>query len=80
MGAALAGTMQVIGENVCGMDNESKFKNTPKGKQVTESPDLRFRVESFREFWDGKHGDIIVQTNVEDQRLCVDLMHYQPWK
>ncbi len=69
MGAAMAGTMQVIGENVCGMDNESKISN---GK-VVESPDLRFRVESFRKFWDGKHGDIIVQTNVEDQRLGVDL-------
>lgn len=73
MGSAIAGTMQVIGENVCGMDNESKFKNSPKGKQVTESPDLRFRVEAYREFWDGKNGDIIVQTNVEDQRQGVDL-------
>lgn len=31
------------------------------------------RVNLFRKFWDGKHGDIAVQTNVEDQRLGVDL-------
>jgi glutamate synthase domain-containing protein 2 len=73
MGAALSGTMQVVGENVCGMDNDSKFKESGKGKQVVESPDLRFRVESYRQFWDGKYGDIVVQTNVEDQRLGADL-------
>jgi hypothetical protein len=30
------------------------------------------RVRKFREFWDGKNGDVIVQTNVEDQRMGVD--------
>ncbi|MBS7252061.1 MAG: FMN-binding glutamate synthase family protein [Candidatus Freyarchaeota archaeon] len=69
IGAAISGTMQVIGENVCGMDFEAQFTN---GK-VTHSPDMNERVESFREFWDGEYGDIVVQTNVEDQRLGVDL-------
>jgi len=29
-------------------------------------------VDSFRKFWDKKYGDVIVQTNVEDQRLGID--------
>jgi hypothetical protein len=68
MGAAMAGTIQTVGENVCGMDNDSKMTNG----QVTHSSDLQFRIDSYRKFWDGKHGDIVVQTNVEDQRLGVD--------
>ncbi|MFW9832336.1 MAG: FMN-binding glutamate synthase family protein, partial [Candidatus Thorarchaeota archaeon] len=69
MGSAMAGTIQTVGENVCGMDNESKITNG----LVTHSPDLQFRVDSYRKFWDGKHGDIVIQTNVEDQRLGVDV-------
>ncbi len=68
VGCALAGVSIVIGENVCGMDPESKFTN---GK-VTYSADMEHRVKMFREFWDGKHGEVVVQTNVEDQRLGVD--------
>ena len=68
MGCALSGTIQTIGENVCGMDHESKYTN---GK-VVDSPDMRFRIDSYRKFWDGKYGDIAVQTNVEDQRGGVD--------
>lgn len=70
MGAALAGTIQTIGENVCGMDPDAKFD--AQGK-VTYSKDLEYRVNAYRKFWDGKHGDIVVQTNVEDQRAGVDL-------
>lgn len=69
VGAAISGTIQVIGENVCGMDTESKIVD---GK-VRESLDLRYRVEKYREFWDETHGDIVVQTNVEDQRLGTDV-------
>jgi glutamate synthase domain-containing protein 2 len=69
MGAAVSGTIQTIGENVCGMDKEAKYTN---GK-VTDSPDMKYRVEAYRKFWDGKHGDIVVQTNVEDQRGGVDV-------
>jgi glutamate synthase domain-containing protein 2 len=68
-GAALSGVTITIGENVCGMDTEARIEN---GK-VTYSKELKRRVDSFREFWDGKHGDVIVQTNVEDQKLGVDV-------
>jgi len=69
IGAALAGVIISVGENVCGMDPESQITN---GK-VTHSTELKRRVDLFRKFWDGKHGDVIVQTNVEDQRLGVDV-------
>ena len=69
IGAALSGAIITIGENVCGMDATSKFTN---GK-VTYSKELKRRIESFRKFWDGKYGEIVVQTNVEDQRLGVDV-------
>ncbi len=69
VGAALAGIIIVIGENVCGMDPEARFSN---GK-VTYSKDMEYRVKRFRGFWDGKYGGIAVQTNVEDQRLGVDV-------
>jgi isopentenyl diphosphate isomerase/L-lactate dehydrogenase-like FMN-dependent dehydrogenase len=69
IGGALSGIIVTIGENVCGMDPESRVES---GK-VTYSPELKRRVEAFRRFWDGKYGDIAVQTNVEDQRLGVDI-------
>jgi glutamate synthase domain-containing protein 2 len=69
MGAALSGAIITIGENVCGMDRESQFQ----GGKVAESKELRRRVDAFRKFWDGKHGEVVVQTNVEDQRLGVDV-------
>ncbi|MEM2917218.1 MAG: glutamate synthase-related protein [Candidatus Bathyarchaeia archaeon] len=69
IGAALSGVIITIGENVCGMDMEAKIEN---GK-VTYSKELKRRVDLFRKFWDGKYGDVVVQTNVEDQRLGVDV-------
>jgi len=69
VGAALSGILITIGENVCGMDPEAVVTN---GK-ITYSRELERRVEAFRRFWDGRHGDIAVQTNVEDQRLGVDI-------
>jgi hypothetical protein len=66
--SASAGIIVVIGENVCGVDKESVFTN---GK-VTKSPEMERRVKLFKEYWDGKYGDIVVQTNVEDQRFGVD--------
>jgi glutamate synthase domain-containing protein 2 len=68
-GAALSGVMIIIGENVCGMDVESKID---QGK-LTYSKELKRRVDAFRKFWDGKYGDVVVQTNVEDQKLGVDV-------
>ncbi len=70
VGAAISGTVEVIGENVCGMDSKAKFDSNGK---VTYSEDLKYRVDKYREFWDGKYGDIVVQTNVEDQRTGVDI-------
>lgn len=69
VGAALSGVIVTIGENVCGMDRESKITN---GK-VTHSKELKRRIDAFRKFWDGIYGDVVVQTNVEDQRLGVDV-------
>jgi len=69
IGAAISGASVIVGENVCGMDVESQITN---GK-VTHSTELKRRVDLFRKFWDGKHGEIVVQTNVEDQRLGVDV-------
>lgn len=68
IGAALAGVSVTIGENIAGMDVQSELTN---GK-VTHSPELKRRVDSFRKFWDGEYGDVIIQTNVEDQRLGID--------
>lgn len=68
MGAGLAGAILVIGENVCGMDPDAKFTD---GK-IKESPDMEYRIKTYREFWDEEHGDVSVQTNVEDERLGVD--------
>lgn len=67
-GAAISGTILTIGENVCGMDPKTRFAN---GK-VEYSEDLTYRVETFRRLWDGKTGDVVVQTNVEDERFGVD--------
>ncbi|MFX1264656.1 MAG: glutamate synthase-related protein [Promethearchaeota archaeon] len=72
-GAALSGVVQVVGENVCGMDPDSKFKEVKGEKKIELSPDMEFRIKAYRDWWDGKYGDIVVQTNVEDQRLGVDL-------
>jgi len=68
IGSAISGIIQIVGENVAGMDDEAVFSN---GK-VKSSPELKRRIEEYRLFWDGKHGDIAVQTNVEDQMLGVD--------
>jgi glutamate synthase domain-containing protein 2 len=70
VGAALAGVAIIIGENVCGVDPESTYDASGK---VIRSPELEHRIARFREFWDGKYGDVIVQTNVEDQRAGVDV-------
>ncbi|MFW9898755.1 MAG: glutamate synthase-related protein [Candidatus Thorarchaeota archaeon] len=71
IGAALSGVSITVGENVVGMDPNSKFTNNSKYPKVIETEDMRNRVKIYREFWDGKHGDIIIQKNVEDTRLGV---------
>ncbi len=71
IGAALAGVSITVGENVVGMDPESKFANHSMYPKVIDTVDMKNRVKTFRKFWDGTHGDIIVQKNVEDTRLGV---------
>jgi hypothetical protein len=68
-GAAISGASVIVGENVGGMDTEAQITN---GK-IAHSKELKRRVDLFRKFWDGKNGEIVVQTNVEDQRLGVDV-------
>jgi len=66
IGAALAGTLLVVGENVCGMDPNAEFKN---GK-VAHSPEMARRVKTYKQWYSGK-GNILVQLNVEDTRAGV---------
>jgi hypothetical protein len=70
-GAALSGISITIGENVVGMDPYAQFENHAIYPKVIDTIDMKNRVDIFREYWDGKHGDIIVQKNVEDTRLNV---------
>ncbi|HUW89010.1 MAG TPA: glutamate synthase-related protein [Candidatus Nanopelagicaceae bacterium] len=71
IGAALAGVSLTIGENVVGMDQFAQFANHRVYPKVIDTDDMKFRVNIYREWWDGEHGDIIVQKNVEDTRLGV---------
>ncbi|MFX1375221.1 MAG: glutamate synthase-related protein [Promethearchaeota archaeon] len=70
-GAALSGISITVGENVVGMDPYSKFVNHALYPKVIDTEDMKNRVKKYKEFWDGKYGDIIVQKNVEDTRLGV---------
>ena len=71
IGAALAGVSITIGENVVGMDPFAQFANHAVYPKVVHTEDMKFRVKTYREFWDGKHGTVIVQKNIEDTRLGV---------
>jgi hypothetical protein len=68
IGAALAGIPVVIGENVVGVDRESKISSgmTKKGK-IQKAPELQRRIDSYFRYYDG-HGALFVQLNVEDTR------------
>ena len=66
VGAAICGTIVVVGENVCGMDHKAEIKNG----RVVKSPELERRVNSYKR-WHNGHGTIVVQYNVEDGRLGV---------
>ncbi len=70
-GAALAGLSITVGENVVGMDPYARFANHSVYPKVIDTQDMKFRIETYRELWDGKYGDVIVQKNVEDTRLGV---------
>jgi len=71
IGAALSGISITVGENVVGMDPLAQFANHAVYPRVVDTDDMKYRINAFREFWDGVHGDIIVQKNVEDTRLGV---------
>src|SRR5690242_17453844 len=66
-GAAITGTGIAIGENVVGMDMDSKFD----GGKVISSSDLEWRVQCFREWQTEGYGEVFVQANVEDTMLGV---------
>ncbi len=66
VGAAISGIMVVVGENVCGVDPGAEFK---KGR-LLRSPELERRVRHFQEWYEG-YGTIVVQQNVEDNRVGV---------
>ncbi len=67
IGSAISGTPLTIGENVCGMDVESKIKNG----RVIHSPELERRVKMYQEWAKDGYGDIIIQANVEDTTLAI---------
>jgi len=67
IGSALAGTGLTIGENVVGMDPQSKFKNG----NILDTVDLKRRVKLYRDYQRFGYGAIIVQANLEDTRLNV---------
>jgi glutamate synthase domain-containing protein 2 len=66
-GAAISGAILTIGENVCGMDDETEIKNG----RVVRSPDMEFRSKSYRDWQEKGYGEVVVQANVEDTRLGV---------
>ncbi|MBM4023784.1 MAG: FMN-binding glutamate synthase family protein [Planctomycetes bacterium] len=66
-GSALAGTGLTIGENVAGMDVQSRIENG----RVLDTVDLKRRVHLYRQHQRDGYGAIIVQANVEDTRLGV---------
>jgi len=67
IGAAISGTIVTIGENVCGMDDESIIKNG----RIIRSPDMEMRVKAFKDWQEEDYGEVVVQANVEDTRLGV---------
>jgi len=67
IGAAISGCILTVGENVCGMDEESEFKN---GK-IIHSPDMVNRVKLFKDWQQDGYGKVVVQANIEDSRLGV---------
>ncbi|HHT9110266.1 MAG TPA: FMN-binding glutamate synthase family protein [Candidatus Brocadiaceae bacterium] len=67
IGSAISGTALTIGENVGGMDPNSKIEN---GK-ITHCPDIEYRVKTYQAWQKDGYGAIILQENVEDSRLGV---------
>ncbi|GAG54392.1 unnamed protein product, partial [marine sediment metagenome] len=68
IGSAISGTVLTVGENVCGIDPESEFDSNGK---VINSPELKRRVNLYKEWQQDGYGGIVVQSNVEDSRFGV---------
>jgi hypothetical protein len=68
IGGSLVGIPVVIGENVVGVDRNSKIGKvkTRQGK-ITSAPELERRIDTYLRYYEG-YGAIIVQMNVEDTR------------
>lgn len=67
VGSAISGTGLTIGENVGGMDVNTRLENG----RITHCPDLEYRVKTFQEWQKDGYGVIVMQENVEDSRLGV---------
>ncbi len=68
IGGALIGIPVVIGENVVGVDQQSRISNIEEKKgKIKSAPELDRRIETYLRYFDG-YGAIIVQLNVEDTR------------
>ncbi|MFA9424021.1 MAG: glutamate synthase-related protein [Sedimentibacter sp.] len=65
-GAALAGVLVVIGEDVVAKDKNLVLEN---GK-VVDSPLIEEMLQSFRQYYRG-YGDVILQANYDDEYLGV---------
>jgi len=66
VGAAICGTIVIIGGDICGMDIESEIKD---GK-IVKSPEMERRIKNFKE-WQDSYGNIFVQCTSEDIKLGV---------
>ncbi|MCM8810673.1 MAG: FMN-binding glutamate synthase family protein [Candidatus Omnitrophica bacterium] len=67
IGCAISGTIVGIGENVCGVDPNSEIKNG----RIIKSPEMERRVKLYQNWKMDNYGAVIVQENVEDNRLKV---------
>ncbi|MBV6518685.1 MAG: FMN-binding glutamate synthase family protein [Candidatus Brocadia sp.] len=67
IGSAISGTGLTIGENVGGMDVNTRLEN---GK-ITHCPDIEYRVKTYQDWQKDGYGVIVMQENVEDSRLGV---------
>lgn len=66
----MTGTLLTIGESVRGMDDGAEFSRDPV-PQVLQSPDMRHRVRTFRDWQENGRGVIVPQENVENSRLGI---------
>jgi len=68
IGGSLVGIPVVIGENVVGVDQESKIgKSKSRKGKIKSAPEMERRINIYLRYYDG-YGAIIVQLNVEDTR------------